>query len=821
MADLKQIQFKRSKTAGARPTTAQIAEGELAINLKDRTFFTSDGTQIIDLGLAKGGQIDGNITQSGSTTISNELTVGMDITAKRNVIVSGQVVSGSDLRSDSGVIRTRAAANSNSHVWFEGEEMTRSNYERAVMYASPQTAAADGGGIRLRVQNGTQAGAGQALFLWTGSGDFTAPRDLYAQRSRLSIESIAPTMNTNRLFTAYKPFGAQQYSWEDTVTYTKATGALNYVYKGRANIEGTIWHNIIDERTGAENVWYTGSGPENKMYSLASRGAKGHGFYTGSLMIGANNLGEYSGMGDSSIALGDNDTGFKWTGDGAFSIMSNNQKIVDIYNSATKPFYIKKCTKIVHSDNNSDNLFPSNNNALLEIDTSLDGNNAGGNGVTLIGYNSGSRYYHYFRGRGSANFDMDNGVYISKGGLSVTGNISSTGQVQPSNYSNFDSRYQNLLQLGANVNLDTLAGDNHAGEYAQNMNVNTSLALNYPEAQAGHLTITSGAGVQQRYHVYNSTRVYLRAKYSSDSWRPWDRVVTEDYLKTGIPYQFVSKNSDGFRIAYGSYGFFIRNDGGSTYFMLTNSGDQMGTWNGLRPMSINNSTGNVSMGHELRVNGELALSGRTINFLKSGAVPRNMKAFLAGDSDRGNRIEITDDTAYLMYIERNPSSGVQLVLNGGHLKTNSGNVYTNSIQLNSGAQLVADGNIYLPNATNGFSSGWLLGQINSRLNTAQSTANGKWTYNQGTIDGRVTAVGDGRYAPLGTFNSTAIQAVRYGSVVNFGSLNQTSNQRICDQGYFMVGMNGTGGQQNNSMNVIAARIQVKRLNGTWVDSPVT
>ncbi|UTY64499.1 tail fiber domain-containing protein [Enterobacter phage Entb_45] len=214
--------------------------------------------------------------------------------------------------------------------------------------------------------------------------------------------------------------------------------------------------------------------------------------------------------------------------------------------------------------------------------------------------------------------------------------MSSTGQVQPSNFSNFDSRYQNLLQLGGNVNLDTLAGADHAGEYAQHSNVNTSLALNYPEALAGHLTVTSGAGVQQRYHVYNSTRVYLRAKYSSGSWRPWDRVVTEDYLKTGIPAQFVSKNSDGFRIAYGSYGFFIRNDGGSTYFMLTDSGDQMGNWNNLRPLIINNSTGQVTIATPLIVS---HYSGLTVNSTAGDAISwGNAGACLANDGNlKGSR----------------------------------------------------------------------------------------------------------------------------------------------------------------------------------------
>ncbi|MGC8054867.1 hypothetical protein, partial [Salmonella enterica] len=63
MATIKQIQFKRSNVAGKRPLPADIAEGELAINIKDSTLFTknADG-QIIDLGFAKGGRIDGDVT---------------------------------------------------------------------------------------------------------------------------------------------------------------------------------------------------------------------------------------------------------------------------------------------------------------------------------------------------------------------------------------------------------------------------------------------------------------------------------------------------------------------------------------------------------------------------------------------------------------------------------------------------------------------------------------------------------------------------------------------------------------------------------------
>nr|WP_269784149.1 tail fiber protein [Escherichia coli] len=67
--------------------------------------------------------------------------------------------------------------------------------------------------------------------------------------------------------------------------------------------------------------------------------------------------------------------------------------------------------------------------------------------------------------------------------------------------------------------------------------------------------------------------------------------------------EIISKSANGLRIAYGNYGFFIRNDGSNTYFMLTASGDTLGSWNGLRPITINNTSGVVSIGNGLNVTG--------------------------------------------------------------------------------------------------------------------------------------------------------------------------------------------------------------------------
>ncbi|MGT3655022.1 pyocin knob domain-containing S74 family peptidase [Escherichia coli] len=69
MATLKQIQFKRSKTAGQRPAASVLAEGELAINLKDKTIFTKDDSgSVIELGLKYGGTINGSLEVTKNIT---------------------------------------------------------------------------------------------------------------------------------------------------------------------------------------------------------------------------------------------------------------------------------------------------------------------------------------------------------------------------------------------------------------------------------------------------------------------------------------------------------------------------------------------------------------------------------------------------------------------------------------------------------------------------------------------------------------------------------------------------------------------------------
>lgn len=60
--------------------------------------------------------------------------------------------------------------------------------------------------------------------------------------------------------------------------------------------------------------------------------------------------------------------------------------------------------------------------------------------------------------------------------------------------------------------------------------------------------------------------------------------------------QYISTNADNYRIIYGNYGTFWRNDSAKLYLMSTAENDKWGTWNSYRPFIYNLTNGNVQLG---------------------------------------------------------------------------------------------------------------------------------------------------------------------------------------------------------------------------------
>ncbi|EOX0878661.1 tail fiber protein [Escherichia coli] len=144
--------------------------------------------------------------------------------------------------------------------------------------------------------------------------------------------------------------------------------------------------------------------------------------------------------------------------------------------------------------------------------------------------------------------------------------------------------------------------------------------------------------------------------------------------------EITSLSANGLRIAYGNYGFFIRNDGGSTYLMLTTSGDKFGTWNGLRPLTINNANGGVSMGHGLSVTGDIvsstkvrAGSGKKFTVSSSNTSTKEAAFNLWGNASRPVVAELGDDAGWHFYSQRNTDNSITFAVNGQVSPSNYGN----------------------------------------------------------------------------------------------------------------------------------------------------
>lgn len=60
--------------------------------------------------------------------------------------------------------------------------------------------------------------------------------------------------------------------------------------------------------------------------------------------------------------------------------------------------------------------------------------------------------------------------------------------------------------------------------------------------------------------------------------------------------QFISMNSDAYRMLYGNYGAFWRNDGVKVYLLSTAENDKLGGWNTYRPFIYDLTSGNVQLG---------------------------------------------------------------------------------------------------------------------------------------------------------------------------------------------------------------------------------
>jgi hypothetical protein len=109
-----------------------------------------------------------------------------------------------------------------------------------------------------------------------------------------------------------------------------------------------------------------------------------------------------------------------------------------------------------------------------------------------------------------------------------------------------------------------------------------------------------------------------------------NQIINGTITTTNEVITSLGPNIAQFRATAGSYGFMLRNDGTNTYFLLTAANDLNGSWNTLRPLYINNISGDIAFANgALRVNhanGKVAIG--LADFSKTNEA--NCKLFVAG-----------------------------------------------------------------------------------------------------------------------------------------------------------------------------------------------
>lgn len=667
MATLKQIQFKRSKVAGVNPTAAQLAEGELAINLKDRTLFTKDDLgNIISLGFAKGGDINGNVTQTGdylqngtynlngnqfvyagkyieflpkttgngawANQHSNKAPIFTDLSSTTSVSEYHPLIK---QRYKDGTFSAGTLVNEGSFKFHYIDETGTSKYWTFNRNGNFQV---DSGS--LLVSNGylvTQSN------IETKAGSLIGPKVITK-----NINVSTKSWDTN-IDTAYDLVSLP--TWHYTPTETDLdTNGINYLRKFRGHVSSAIFHEVADARSGKpQNISYwTGRNAEVYQWSYTTDGRMSVANSIGIGLADVGDQGRYPLVSfGKGIAIGDNDTGIKWVRDGVIDLVANGISAGTILNNGINS--TKKLMVGYSRDSGSTWDYPNNNQAMFTARTDVDGNN-NGDGQTHIGYSSNAKMYHYFRGTGRMSVSMGDGLLVEPGILDIKtgsnslnlradGTIASVQTLKLNNglYFNGDGTNASLVFKAASGIDGTKQilweGGTRAGQNKSYVTVKAwgnSFNATGDKARETVFEVSDGQG----YYFYSQRvaptgsettgpvvtqfngQVNARGSLITDGSlrvNGLSTLVGNVTMNNGLFVQGgasitgqvkIGGTADAFRIYDAEYGAIFRRSEDKLYIIPTpqNVGESGGISN-LRPFYITLSTGKVSMDHDVDIGG--------------------------------------------------------------------------------------------------------------------------------------------------------------------------------------------------------------------------
>ncbi|MCC7586265.1 hypothetical protein FUU19_22580 [Serratia sp. Lou2A] len=302
----------------------------------------------------------------------------------------------------------------------------------------------------------------------------------------------------------------------------------------------------------------------------------------------------------------------------------------------------------------------------------------------------------------------------------------------------------NVMEMGtAGLGVGPIAKSDAYSNIAQFFRVNASSA-NKPPAVSGNVSagvvcLPMDAAPSSGYVavVGGNLAAYVGISQAEAGGITWARIYTDRFKPTAADVNAVAKTgdrmsgalgstyTDTYRIVAGQYGTFWRNDGNALYLMLTNAGDQWGTFNNLRPLAVSTSDGSINVGTSFSVN----YTGY-INKLGVNPYTSNGQSF---NQTNGLHIQgAGDQYGDIYYLETVGKYGsLSFHIHGGGLDAypafnNNGSLSLNgswpAISNSAGTTWHPDGNVEGPQ-WGGYLSNWLNQNISNAQNNAQ-----RWAY---------------------------------------------------------------------------------------------
>jgi len=186
-----------------------------------------------------------------------------------------------------------------------------------------------------------------------------------------------------------------------------------------------------------------------------------------------------------------------------------------------------------------------------------------------------------------------------------------------------------MKKISAITETATSTGEFTDGSVASGVSPTILSAAWFNTIQRELVAVVEGAGLTLDSANDNQILAALNALYEAKG----SLLPLAGGIMTG---EIQSKSGNALRFISGDYGFITRFDGANYYLMMTAKDDQSGTWNDLRPLSINAVTGTVTLSNTA-VEGALEATG---NITLGGSLSA------AGNVYSGSAFITTDGNTY-------------------------------------------------------------------------------------------------------------------------------------------------------------------------------